>query len=67
MAERRLLPSERICMTIDEAAEYSLIGQNKLRDIIRENPDLDFVLHKDSHTLIKRVLFEDWVTQLHYI
>lgn len=62
-----LLPSQKYCITVDEAAAYFSIGQNKLRDIIKDNPDLDFVLHKDTHILINRPLFENWIDKVRYI
>lgn len=62
-----LLPSQKYCITVDEAAAYFSIGQNKLRDIIKDNPDLDFLLHKGTQILIKRSLFEDWIDKVRYI
>ena len=35
---------EKYTLSIDEAAAYFRIGVNKLRKIIEENPDADFVL-----------------------
>ncbi|MCD7884553.1 MAG: hypothetical protein LUI87_12735 [Lachnospiraceae bacterium] len=67
MDNRSLLPNEKICMSIVEAAEYSSIGHNKLREIIAENPDLDFILHKGKQILIKRSQFEQWIETINYI
>lgn len=59
MAE--LKPSDKYVLTIKEAAEYSNIGERTIRDVIKNNPDCDFVLHKQSHVLIKRKQFETWI------
>ena len=65
-----LLPYEKYLLTIDEDAEYSGIGSERLRAIFRENPDLDFLIkrgEKKKQFLIHRKKFEDWVMQLKYI
>ena len=54
-------PHERYSMTIEEAAGYSLIGENRLRKIIEEDKTLNWVLHIGSQVRIKRVLFEKWL------
>ena len=54
-------PQERYSITIEEAAGYSLIGENRLRRIIEEDRTLDWVLRVGSQVRIKRVLFEKWL------
>lgn len=54
-------PGERYSMTIEEAAGYSLIGENRLRRIIEEDKALNWVLRVGSQVRIKRVLFEKWL------
>lgn len=44
---------EKVNLTIEEAAAYSGIGQNKLREITND-PQCDFVLWVGSKRLIKR-------------
>lgn len=62
MAKRSAsLPGERYSMTIEEAAGYSLIGENRLRKIIEEDKALNWVLRVGSQVRIKRVLFEKWL------
>lgn len=58
---------ERLCLTIEEAAAYSLIGENKLRSYINENKHADFILWSGTHAKIKRKEFEKFVAELHYI
>lgn len=67
MNDYSLLPNEKILLNIDEAAEYASIGHHRLRAIIEENPDFDFILHKGKHVLIKRPLFEEWIDSVTYI
>jgi len=50
-------------LTITEAAEYYGIGEKRLRSIIAENPNADFVLEIGTHIRIKRKLFEDYLDQ----
>ena len=58
-------PQERYSMTVEEAAGYSLIGENRLRRIIEEDRTLDWVLRVGSQVRIKRVLFEKWLDEKH--
>lgn len=48
-------------MTIEEASRYFRIGENKLRRIISENQDADFVLWNGNRPQIKRILFEKYI------
>ena len=47
-------------LTIEEAAEYSNIGINRL-SILMKRPDCDFVLHVGNKRLIKRKLFDNFI------
>ena len=47
---------EKVNLTLEEAAIYSGIGQNKLREITND-PRCDFVLWVGSKRLIKREQF----------
>lgn len=55
--------NQRLCISIEEAADYSMIGEHRLRKIIEENQSLDWVLRIGSRTRIKRPQFEKWVLQ----
>lgn len=50
----------KIALTIEEAAAYSNIGQNKLRELI-QMPRCPFVLYVGKKRLIKRVPFEKYI------
>lgn len=69
--ERMKLPyNQRLCISIEEAAEYSMIGENRLRSIIdndKYKKELDWILHTGQRVRIKRPLFEKWVLQQSYL
>nr|DAL78900.1 MAG TPA: excisionase [Caudoviricetes sp.] len=69
--ERMKIPyNQRLCISIEEAAEYSMIGENRLRSIIdndKYKKELDWVLHTGQRVRIKRPLFEKWVLQQSYL
>lgn len=55
---------EKYTMTIEEAAVYFRIGENKLRKLISENKDANYILWNGNRPQIKRVLFEKLVDTL---
>lgn len=69
--ERCKIPyNQRLCISIEEAAEYSMIGENRLRGIIENDKyekKLDWILHTGQRVRIKRPLFEKWVLQQTYL
>lgn len=48
-------------MSVEEAAAYFRIGENKLRKMISENKDADYLLWNGSRPQIKRVIFEKYI------
>ncbi len=50
-------------LSIQEAAEYFRIGDKKLRKLIDERPDAEFILWNGSRPQIKRRLFEQYVDE----
>lgn len=50
-------------LTIEEAADYFRIGQRKIRKIIAQNPNADFLLCNGNRTQIKRKLFEKYIDE----
>lgn len=52
---------EKYTLTIREAAEYFHIGEKKMRQIVEEHPDADFILMLGNRAMIKRKLFEDYI------
>lgn len=55
---------EQYTLSIEEAAAYFKIGENKLRRIISENRDADFILWNGTRAQIKRKKFEEYVDKL---
>lgn len=61
--ESTLSLAERYTLSIKQAAEYFGIGQKKLRQIVEEHADADFVLRNGAKVQIKRKKFEDFIDQ----
>ena len=50
-------------LSVQEAAKYFHIGDKKLRKLIDENPDADFILWNGTRPQIKRRFFERFVDE----
>lgn len=57
---------EKYNLTIKEAAQYYNIGENKLRELIKEQ-DCDFVLYVGKKVLIKCKKFEKYLDTVTYL
>ena len=55
---------EKYSLSIDEAAAYYNIGENKLRILINNNPDLDFIVRVGQRTTINKKKFEQWYDRI---
>lgn len=55
---------EKYALTIYEAAEYFGIGEHRLRTLVRENRQADFVLWIGVKVEIKRKLFEKFLNEI---
>lgn len=53
----------RYTLTIEEAAGFYHIGENKLRSIIDTHPNGNFYVMNGNRVLIKRVKFEEYLDQ----
>lgn len=53
-------------LTLEEAAEYSNIGINRLR-ILTNNPNCNFVLFVGNKRLIKRKKFDEYIERVDII
>ena len=58
---------EKYTLTVDEAAAYFRIGEHKLRRLINENNNADYLLWNGNRVQIKRVKFEKYVDTLEAI
>lgn len=52
---------EKYMLTLREAAEYFHIGEKKMRQIVNENMDANFLLESGNRVMIKRKLFEEFL------
>ncbi len=55
---------QKYTLTIEEAAVYFRIGENKLRKLIDEDPRADYILWNGNRAQIKRKKFEEFVDNL---
>ena len=58
---------EKYILSIEEAAAYFRIGEHKLRNLINENKNADYLLWNGNRVQIKRVKFEKYVDTLEAI
>lgn len=49
---------EKYMLTIEEAAQYFRIGENKLRKLADENPGANWLFRNGNRYQIKRKIFE---------
>ena len=66
-AEKDIPIWQKYTLSIDEAALYFKIGRDKLRKIIAENPDADYILWNRTRAQIKRKKFEEYIDKLNVI
>ena len=52
---------ERYTMSAEEAAAYFRVGENKLRKLISEDNDADYILWNGNRPQIKRKKFEEYI------
>lgn len=53
----------KVLLTVKEAADYSGLGVNKIREIT-DDENLDFVVQNGNKRLIKRELFKEYLLDL---
>ena len=58
---------KKYTLSVEEAAAYFHIGENKLRNLINENQNADYLLWNGCRVLIKRVKFEHFIDNLEAI
>lgn len=63
MIETKIPVWEKMNLTINEAAEYSNIGINKIQEMLSE-PSCPFVLYIGRKKLIKRKEFEKYIEKM---
>ena len=58
---------QKYTLTIEEAALYFRVGENKLRKLISENEDASYVLWNGNRPQIKRKKFEEFIDKINLI
>lgn len=58
---------QKYTLTVEEASLYFRIGQAKLRRLINENEDADFILWNGNRPQIKRKQVEVFIDKLNVI
>ena len=54
-------------LTVEEAAAYFRIGENRLRQLINEDKNADYLLWNGNRVQLKRKKFEKFIDQLEAI
>lgn len=54
---------EKYALTIREASALFHIGEHKMRQIVTENADADFIFMIGNRTMIKRKMFEIYLDE----
>lgn len=67
MKEQEIPIWEKYTLTIDEAAKYFRIGENKLRKLAEENLASGWVIMNGNRLQIKRKQFEKLIDELDVI
>lgn len=58
---------EKYVLSVEEASQYFRIGVNRLRKLIRQCKDADWVLWNQTHAQIKRKKFEQFIDSINSI
>lgn len=58
---------EKYTLTVGETAKYFRIGENKLRKLIDENEDANFLIWNGTRPQFKRRLFEQYIDNCNVI
>lgn len=58
---------EKYTLSVEEASEYFRIGENKLRRLVKENPDAEYLLWNGVRPQIKRQIFERYIDRCNVI
>jgi hypothetical protein len=57
---------KKYTLTVGEASVYFRIGEKKLKRLIDENPNAEFILWNGTRQQIKRKLFEQFIDEKLY-
>ena len=69
MAIPVVAPEHKVMLTIEETCGVFCIVEHTIRKLVQSRPDAEYLFRVGTKTLIKRVLFENYIvqeTELHY-
>ena len=69
MAIPVVAPEHKVMLTIEETCGVFGSGEHTIRKLVQSRPDAEYLFRVGTKTLIKRVLFENYIvqeTELHY-
>ena len=58
---------QRFSISVEEAAAYFMIGENRLRDLIKSDRNADYILWVGSTVRIKREQFEKFLAKTNFL
>lgn len=58
---------EKYVLSIEEASMYFRVGENKLRELVKNNRNAKYVLWNGNRAQIKRRLFENYLDEVNDI
>ena len=61
--KKEITYDEKYMLILREAAKYFHIGEKKMRQIVDENMDANFILTSGNRVMVKRKLFEEYLNQ----
>ena len=56
--------TEKVFLTINEMAKLLGIGHNRIRRLVRDNPDADYILLRGTRVYLKREMFVETMLKL---
>ena len=62
-SEKKVPLWEKYILTIQEAAEYFHIGEKKLKKLVEDVENADFIIMNGNRVMIKRKLFEKYLDE----
>ena len=66
-SEKKVPLWEKYILTIQEAAEYFHIGEKKLRKLVEDVGNADFIIMNGNRVMIKRKLFEKYLDESAFV
>lgn len=58
---------QQYTLSVEEAAVYFRVGENKIRKLIQDNQNADFILWNGNRPQIKRTKFEAYIDKTNAI